>query len=79
MTKRSDQQIALGRCPTRMGRIGRRYIASEVLQYPLDDGWILDARNHPQLPAAASADLDVDREHPLQALGLARIAHRFSD
>jgi hypothetical protein len=31
---------------------------------------LLDAGDHPQLPAAASADLDVDGEHPLEALRL---------
>ena len=61
MTERSDQQVALGRCSSWMGRIGRLAVAAEVPQYPLDDGCILDARDHPQLPAAASADLDVDK------------------
>ena len=35
---------------------------------PLDDGRILDARDHLELPAAAPADLDVYREYPLEAL-----------
>jgi hypothetical protein len=60
MAKRSDQQIALGRRPARMGWIGRLTGAAKVRQYPLDDGRILDARDHLELPAAAPADLDVD-------------------
>ena len=61
MAIRTDQQFALRRCPARMVRIGRLGMASEVLQNPLDDGRILDARDHLELPAAAPADLDVDR------------------
>jgi hypothetical protein len=60
MATRSDQQIALGRRPARISRIGRLRIASEVRQYPFDDRWILDARDHLERPAAAPADLDVD-------------------
>jgi hypothetical protein len=41
--------------------IGRVAFAAEVLQNPLDDGCILDARDHPKLPAAAAAGLDVDK------------------
>ena len=70
MMKRSDQEIALGRRPARICRIGRLGIASEVLQYPLDDGRLLDARDHLELAAGAPADLDVYREYPLEALGL---------
>ena len=61
MTKRSDQQVALRRCPSWMCRIGRVTFATEVLQYPLDDGCIFDARDYLQLPAAALAGLDVDK------------------
>ena len=64
MTRRSDQQVALGRRTAwmgRIGRLGRLAVAAEVPRYPLDDGRILDARDHLQLPAAASADLDVDK------------------
>ena len=51
MATRSDQQIALGRRPARISRIGRLRIASEVHQYPLDDGRILDAGDDLELPA----------------------------
>lgn len=34
----------------------------------LDEGGILDARDHHELPAAATAALDVDRRHPFQPL-----------
>jgi len=44
-----------------MCRIGRVTFATEVLQYPLDDGCIFDARDYLQLPAAALAGLDVDK------------------
>ena len=57
----SDQQVVLGRCPAWMCRIGRLAVAAEVLEYPLANRCIFDARDHPQLPAAVSADLDVDR------------------
>jgi hypothetical protein len=62
MTKRSDQQVALRRRPAQIGWICRLTGATKVLQYPLDDGQILDARDHLELPAAAPADLDVDRK-----------------
>jgi hypothetical protein len=41
--------------------------AARVLENPLDDGWILDARDHPQLPATTPADLDVDRKDTFEA------------
>ena len=68
MTKRSDQEIALGRRPTRVCRIGRLRIAAEMFQNPFDDGWVLDAGDHLELPAAAPADLDVDRKDTFEAL-----------
>jgi hypothetical protein len=40
--------------------IGRLAVAAEVLQYLLNDVRILDTGGHPQLPAAAPADLDVN-------------------
>jgi hypothetical protein len=61
MTKRSDQQIALRRRPARVSRIGRLPIAAEVIQYPLDDGRILDAGNDLELPATTPADCKVDK------------------
>jgi hypothetical protein len=39
-----------------------------VLQYPLDDGRILDAHDHLELPAAAPAGLDIDGKDTLEAL-----------
>jgi hypothetical protein len=67
MTKRSDQQIALGRRTTRIGWIKRVCIASEVLENPFDDGRILNARDHLKLPAAAPADLNVDGKDTFEA------------
>src|SRR5690606_27088031 len=56
MAKASERQIALGRRTAR-GRcsIDGRCIAAEVLKNPLNHGRILDAGDHPQLPAATSA------------------------
>jgi hypothetical protein len=44
-----------------MGRIGRLAVAAEVLQYPLDDGRLLDAGNDLELPATTTARLDLDK------------------
>jgi hypothetical protein len=41
---------------------------AEMFQNPLDDCGLLDAGDHPQLPAALSAGLNVDGEYPLEAL-----------
>ena len=69
MATRSDQQIALGRRPARISRIGPlTAAAAEVLKYPFNDRGVLDAGDHLELPAAAPAVLDVDGKHPLQAL-----------
>ena len=67
MAKRSDQQIALGRRPTWICRIGRLCIAAEVPENPFDDGRILNARDHLKLPAAAPADLNVDGKDTFEA------------
>ena len=67
MTKRSDQQIALGRRPTWICRIGRLCIAAEVPENPFDDGRILNARDHLKLPAAAPADLNIDGKDTFEA------------
>ena len=60
-TKRSDQAIALRRRPARMARMcridGLRSMA-EMFKNPLDDCGLLNAGDHPQLPAALSAGLD---------------------
>src|SRR5690606_6474944 len=65
MAKASERQIALGRRTAR-GRcsIDGRCIAAEVLKNPLNHGRILDAGDHPQLPAATSANLYVDGGWP---------------
>jgi hypothetical protein len=51
-----------------MRRIGRLAVAAEVLENPLNRCWLFDARDHPQLPATAPADLDVDGKDTLEAL-----------
>ena len=48
-----------------MRRIDRHGLPAKVFENPLDDGGFLDAGDHPQLPAALPAGLDVDGEHPL--------------
>jgi hypothetical protein len=68
LAKRSEQKIGRGRLPARMGRVGRLAVAVEVLENPFDDGWILDAGNDLELPATATAHLDVDRKDTLEAL-----------
>jgi hypothetical protein len=60
MVSGTDRQIALGRRAARMRRIDRLGVAAEVLEYPIDHRRRLDARDHPQPPAAAAADLNVD-------------------
>jgi len=72
-TKRSDQAIALRRRPARMRRIDGLRSVTEMVQNPLDDGGLLNAGDHPQCPAALSAGLNIDGEHPLEPL---RPAHR---
>ena len=67
-TKRSDQAIALGRRSAPMRRINGLRSVAEMVQNPLDDCGFLDAGDHPQLPAALSAGLNVDGEYPLKAL-----------
>lgn len=51
-----------------MRRIDGLCVPAEVLKNPLDHRRILDAGDDPQPPAAAPAELDVDGEHPLEAL-----------
>jgi len=43
-------------------------VATEVLEDPFNDGWRLDAGDDPEPAAALPAGLDVDGEHPLEAL-----------
>jgi hypothetical protein len=74
IAKRSDHAIALRRCPARMRWIDGLPSAAEIFQNPLDDCGILDADDDAQPTAALAAGLDVDGEHPLEAL---RPGHRF--
>jgi len=67
-TKRSDQAIALRRRSARMRRIDGLRSVAEMVQNPLDDCGLLNAGDHPQLPTALLAGLDVNLEHPLEAL-----------
>ena len=67
-TKQSDQAIALRRRSARMRRIDGLRSVAEMVQNPLDDCGLLNAGDHPQLPAALSAGLDINGEHPLEAL-----------
>jgi hypothetical protein len=67
-TQRSDQAIALRRRSARVRRIDGLRSVAEMVQNPLDDCGFLDAGDHPQLPAALSAGLNVDGEYPLEAL-----------
>ena len=68
MRKRSDEAIARRRRSARMRRIDGLRNVAEMVQNPLDDGGLLDAGDHPQLPAALPAGLDIDGEHPPEAL-----------
>ena len=52
----------------RMCRIDGLRSMAEMFKNPLDDGGLLNAGDHPQLPAALSAGLDINGEHPLEAL-----------
>ena len=61
-TERSDQAVALRQRSARMRRIDGLRSVAEMVQNPLDAG------DHPQLPAALSAGLNVDGEYPLEAL-----------
>ena len=51
-----------------MRRIDGLHSVAEMVQNPLDDGGLLNAGDHPQLPAALAAGLNVDGEYPLEAL-----------
>ena len=77
MATGSERQIVLGWRAARMRaslrlpgmrRIGGASAAIEVPENPPDDLRILDAGNHPQLPAAVPAGLNVDGKDSLQAL-----------
>jgi len=57
-----------------MRRIDELRSVAEVFQNPLNHCGFLDAGDHPQLPATAAAGLDVNGEHPLEALRLRREA-----
>ena len=51
-----------------MCRIDGLGITAEVPENPLDDGGLFNAGDHPQLPAALSAGVNVNGEYPLEAL-----------
>jgi hypothetical protein len=68
VTKRSDQAIALRRCPARTRWIDGLCSVAEIFQNSLDDCGFLDAGDDAQPTAALAAGLDVDVEHPLEAL-----------
>src|SRR5690606_18806323 len=68
MTKQSDHQIGLRRCPARIGRVGWLAVATQVIENPRNHCRFLDTGDHPQLPAIAPTDLDVDRERQRAAL-----------
>src|SRR5690606_23632483 len=63
MTKQSAHQIGLRRGPARIGRIGWLAVATQVIENPRNHCRFLDTGDHPQLPATAPTDLDVDREY----------------
>jgi hypothetical protein len=51
-----------------MRRIDRSAVATQVLKNQLDDRRVLDAGNNPQFPAAAPAEIDLDREYSFEVL-----------
>jgi len=55
-----NRRFTLGRRSGRASPIERLAHSAEVIENPLDDGWLLDARNHPKLAAAAPVGFDVD-------------------
>jgi len=57
-----------GRCAVGVSRIEGHGVTAKVLEYPLDHGRCLDARDNTQAPTALTAALDVDGEHTPQAL-----------
>jgi len=67
-TQWSDQAIALRRRSARMCRIDGLRRMAEMLQNLLDDCGFLDAGDDAQAAAALLARLDIDSEHPLEAL-----------
>ena len=64
----SRSHSSLRRRAARMRRIDGLRRVAEMFQNPLDDGGFLDAGDHPPLPAALAAGLDVDGKDPLEAL-----------
>ena len=67
-TERSDQAIALRRRSARMRRIDGLHSMAEMVQNPLDDCGLPDSGDDAQAAAALLAGLDVNLEHPLEAL-----------
>jgi hypothetical protein len=56
-----------------VSRLGRILRSAKVIENPLDERGLFDARDDPKTPAAAQTRLDVDSKHALQAL---RPGHR---
>jgi len=71
---RLDRLLAFGRRPARVSRIEGLAVPPQMIEYPLDDGGVLDARNDPEPAATAPAPFNLDRQDPLEALGLRLIA-----
>jgi hypothetical protein len=59
LRRRAARATASLRLP-RVRRIDRLAVAAEVFKNPLNRGLLLDAGDHPELPAAAPAGLNVD-------------------
>jgi hypothetical protein len=51
-----------------MCRIDGPGITAKVLENPFNDDWCLNAGDDTQVPTALLAGLDVNGEHPLEAL-----------
>src|SRR5690606_23926285 len=62
------KRVPLRRCPARIGRIGWLAVATQVIENPRNHCRFLDTGDHPQLPATAPTDLDVDREYAFEPL-----------
>src|SRR5690606_21159937 len=61
-------QIGLRRSPARIGRIGWLAVATQVIENPRNHCRFPDTGDHPQLPATAPTDLDVDRVYAFEPL-----------
>ncbi len=64
----SERQLAFRWYPRRPGEVQRCPVPAEMIENPLDDIRFLDARDHPQLSAAAPTPLDLDLKDSLETL-----------